>query len=167
MDLICLVYDYTDSEIIWLIMKEALDSWSFLLPLKCCKMIVQFQNTVKYHESTLSTMTLPSPNLVSQSPNRNFQTQWFYPWKAHINMVGWTPSLEPPKFPKDDKNVSPRRTPTASSVWPLTFTNHRQVMIWVRLCISPCAWTIILTSCQKLHLYNGRKFSKTPRSMVM
>jgi hypothetical protein len=26
-------------------------------------------------------------------------------------MVGWTPSLEPPKFPKDDKNVSPRRTP--------------------------------------------------------
>src|ERR1700728_1573062 len=100
MDLIRLVYDYTDSEIIQLIMKEAPDSWSSILQPKFCKMIVNFQNTVKYHESTLLAMTPPSTNLVSQLPNRAFQTQRFHPWKTHANLVGWTPSLEPPKFPK-------------------------------------------------------------------
>ena len=33
-------------------------------------------------------------------------------------MVGWTPSLEPPKFPKDDKNVSPRKTPESVNTRP-------------------------------------------------
>jgi hypothetical protein len=88
MDLIHLVYDYTDSEIIRLIMKEAPDSWSSLLQLKFCKTIVQFQNTVKYHESTLSTMTPPQPNPVSQLPNQNFQSQQFHPRKVHVSMVG-------------------------------------------------------------------------------
>jgi len=57
MDVIYLVYDYTDSAIIWLIMKEALDSWSSLLQPGFCEGIVQFQNAVKYHESTLLAMT--------------------------------------------------------------------------------------------------------------
>ena len=56
-------------------------------------------------------MTPPSTNLATQFPNRNFQGQCFQPQKAHINMIGWTPSLEPPKFPKDDKNILPRKTP--------------------------------------------------------
>ena len=33
-------------------------------------------------------------------------------------MVGWTPSLEPPKFPKDDKNVSPQKTPESVNTRP-------------------------------------------------
>lgn len=118
MDLICLVYDYTDSEIIQLIMKETPDSWSSLLQPKFCKMIVQFQNAVKYHESTLLTMTLQLTNLVTLFSNQNFQTQRFHPWKAHVNVVGWTLSLEPPKFPKDDKNVSLRKTPKSVNARP-------------------------------------------------
>jgi len=45
-------------------------------------------------------------NPVSQLPNKNFQTQQFYPQKAHVNIVEWTPNLEPPRFPRDDKNIS-------------------------------------------------------------
>jgi len=118
MDLIRLVYDYTDSEIIRLIIKEALDSWSSLLQPKFCKTVVQFQNVIKYHESTLLAMTPQSTNPVTQFPNQGFQNRRFQSRKAHVNMVGWTPSLEPPKFPKDDKNVSPRKTPESVNARP-------------------------------------------------
>jgi hypothetical protein len=118
MDLIRLVYDYTDSEIIRLIVKEAPDSWSSLLQPQFCKTVVQFQNAIKYHESTLLAMTPPSTNSATQFPNRGFQGQRFQPRKAHVNMIGWTPSLEPPKFPKDDKNISPRKTPESVNARP-------------------------------------------------
>ena len=75
MDLISLVYDYMDSEIIRLIVKEAPDSWSSLLQAQFCKMVVQFQNAIKYHESTLLAMTPPSTNLATQFPNWGFQGQ--------------------------------------------------------------------------------------------
>jgi len=75
MDLIRLVYDYTDSQIIRLITKEALDSWSSLLQLKFRKTVVQTQNAVKYHESTLLAMTPQKTNPATQFPNKNFQTQ--------------------------------------------------------------------------------------------
>ena len=55
-------------------------------------------------------MHQPQLNVVTQFPNRAFQSQRFSPRKTHVNMVGWTPSLEPPKFLKDDKNVSSRKT---------------------------------------------------------
>ena len=63
-------------------------------------------------------MTPLLPNLASQFPNRGFQTQWFHPQKAHINMVGLTANLDPPKFPKDNKNVSPRKTPESVNTQP-------------------------------------------------
>ena len=99
-------------------MKEALDSWSSILQLKFCKTVVNFQNMVKYHKSTLLAMTPQSTNLVSQFPNRAFQTQQFHPQKAYASLVGWTPSPEPPKFPKDDKNVSLRKTPESVNIRP-------------------------------------------------
>ena len=101
-----------------LVMKEAPDSWSSLLQLKFCKMILQFQNTIKYYKSTLLTMMPLLPNSVSQFPNKKFQTQWFHPQKAHVNMVRWTPNLDPPKFSKDDKNVSLRKTPESVNARP-------------------------------------------------
>jgi hypothetical protein len=33
-------------------------------------------------------------------------------------MIGCTSSLEPPKFPKDDKNISPRKTPESINARP-------------------------------------------------
>ena len=101
-----------------MIIKEAPDSWSFLLQPNLCKSVVQFQNTVKYHESTLLAMSQPPPNVVTQFPNKAFQSQRFCSRKAHINMVGWTPSLKPPKFPKDNKNISSRKTPESVNARP-------------------------------------------------
>lgn len=60
MDLIRLVYNYTDSEIIRLVMKEAPDFWAPLLQPQFCQSAVQFQNTVKYHKSSLLRMTPPA-----------------------------------------------------------------------------------------------------------
>ena len=88
MGLICLVYNYTDSEIVWLIIKEAPDSWSSLLQSNLCKLVMQFQNAVKYHEATLLAMHQPQPNKVTQFHNRAFQSQRFCPRKAQANMVG-------------------------------------------------------------------------------
>ena len=116
--MIRLVYDYMESEIIRLIVKEAPDSWSSLLQPEFCKTIVQFQNTIKYHESTLLAMIPPSTNSATQFPNWGFQGQRFQPQKAHVNMIGWTPSLEPPKFPKDDKNILLRKTPESVNARP-------------------------------------------------
>jgi len=33
------------------------------------------------------------------------------PTKGNVNLVGWSKNIGTPQFPKDDKNVSPRRTP--------------------------------------------------------
>ena len=117
-DLIRLVYDYTDSEIIRLIVKEAPDLWSSLLQPKFCKTVVQFQNAIKYHELTLLAMTPPSTNSATQFPNWGFQGQCFQPRKAHVNMIGWTLSPELPKFPKGDKNILPRKTPESMNTRP-------------------------------------------------
>jgi len=94
--------------------------------LKFCKTVVQFQNVVKYHESMLLAMTPQTINLATQFLNKNFQTQQFHPQKAHINMVGWTPSLEPPRFPRDDKNVSPRKTPESVNTRPCWHCRSRK-----------------------------------------
>jgi hypothetical protein len=69
MDSIQLVYDYTDSEIIWLIVKEAPDLWSSLLQPQLFKTVVQFQNKIKYHELTFLAMTPQPTNLATQLPN--------------------------------------------------------------------------------------------------
>jgi hypothetical protein len=42
-------------------------------------------------------------------------------------MIGWTLSLEPPKFPKDDKNILPRKTlesVNARPCWHCRFGKH-------------------------------------------
>ena len=76
-DLIHLVYNYTNSTIVQLIVKEAPNSWTTLLQPNLCKTLVQFQNAVKYHESTLLAMSQPLTNMVTQFPNRVFQSQRF------------------------------------------------------------------------------------------
>ena len=87
-DLIHLVYNYIDSEIVQLIIKEAPDSWSSLLQPNHRKSVIQFQNVVKYHESTLLAMSQPLSNVVTQFFNRAFQSQRFCSWIVHVNMVG-------------------------------------------------------------------------------
>ena len=51
-------------------------------------------------------------------PNREYSNPRFPYRKAHVNLVGWSQSIGTPQFPKDDKNVSPHRTPESIGARP-------------------------------------------------
>ncbi|KZP33335.1 hypothetical protein FIBSPDRAFT_714700, partial [Athelia psychrophila] len=53
LDLLRIVYDWSDTETIRQIMSEAPSSWSPILQPQFCNTIVEFQNAVKYHEENL------------------------------------------------------------------------------------------------------------------
>lgn len=101
-NLLRIVYDWSDIETIRFIMSEAPSSWSPILGPHFCTTIVEFQNTVKYHEENLihASATYQDQSRHSYSPNRNN-----YP-RTRTNLVGWTKDMTPPEFPKDDQNVS-------------------------------------------------------------
>lgn len=54
LNLIGLVYDYTDTETICLVMAEAPDVWQSILNVQFYTTITEFQNAVKFHEETLT-----------------------------------------------------------------------------------------------------------------
>jgi hypothetical protein len=37
---------------------------------------------------------------------------------VHVNLVGWSKNVGVPQFPKDDKNISPRKTPESIGARP-------------------------------------------------
>jgi hypothetical protein len=116
LDLISLVYDYTDSETIRLVMAEAPDVWQSILNVQFYSTITEFQNAVKFHEDTLIRLT-PGGSIPTHLPGSGFVSR--NPWKrANTNFVGFTPTMKKPEFPKDDKNVSPRRTPESIGARP-------------------------------------------------
>jgi hypothetical protein len=72
LELIGLVYNYTDSETIQAIMEEVPDSWASILNPQYLKSIMEFQNAVKYHEETLAKLESPTPPQPQRLPNREF-----------------------------------------------------------------------------------------------
>lgn len=114
LDLLRIVYDWSDTETIRQIMSEAPSSWSPILQPQFCNTIVEFQNAVKYHEDNLvhasnaynsNTQASSSTARPAFIPNRNnFQ-------RARTNLVGWSKDMPPPEYPKDDSNVSRNKTP--------------------------------------------------------
>jgi hypothetical protein len=60
LELIGLVYNYTDSETIQAIMEEVPDSWASILNPQYLKYIMEFQNMVIYHEETPVKLLEPS-----------------------------------------------------------------------------------------------------------
>jgi hypothetical protein len=111
LELIGLVYNYTNSETIQAIMEEVPDSWASILNPQYLKSIIKFQNVVKYHEETLVKLETPTPQQPQHLPNRDFLNNRFPYQKANVNLVRWSKNIGTPQFPKDDKNVLPRRTP--------------------------------------------------------
>lgn len=106
LDLLRIVYDWSDTETIRLIMSEAPSSWTPILQPQFCNTIVAFQNAVKYHEENLvhASVNYNAAPRPAFNPNRNFS-------RARTNLVGWSKDMPPPEFPKDDRNVSPNKTP--------------------------------------------------------
>src|SRR5882762_350968 len=111
LELIRMVYNYTNSETIQAIMEEVPNSWASILNPQYLKSIMEFQNTVKYHEETLAKLESPMPPQSQCLPNQEFSNNQFPHQKANVNLVRWSKNIGTPQFPKDDMNVSPRRTP--------------------------------------------------------
>src|ERR1700676_4063726 len=117
MELLSLVYSYTDTETIQSIMEEVPGSWASIINPQYRKTLREFQNAVKYHEESLEKLEAP----VSQPhrlPNREYPISRFPYRKANVNLVGWSKNIGTPQFPKDNKNVSPRRTPESIEARP-------------------------------------------------
>ena len=51
-------------------------------------------------------------------PNREYTSTCFPYCKANVNLVGWPKKIGTPLFPKDDNNVSPRKTPVSVGTRP-------------------------------------------------
>jgi hypothetical protein len=118
LELIGLVYNYTDSETIQAIMEEVPNSWASILNPQYLKSIMEFQNTVKYHEETLVKLESPTPQQPQCLPNREFSNNRFPYQKANVNLVRWSKNIGTPQFSKVDKNVSLRRTPESIGAHP-------------------------------------------------
>jgi hypothetical protein len=102
-------------------MEEVPDSWSSILNIQYYKTIVEFQNAVKFHEETLIKMgptVAPSVSQTQHLPNQAYTGSRFPYKKVNVNLVGWSSTLSKPQFPKDDKNVSKRRTPESIGARP-------------------------------------------------
>ena len=86
LELIRLVYNYTDSETIQAIMEEVPDSWASILNPQYLKSIMEFQNAVKYHKETLAKLESPTPPQPQRLPNWEFLNTRFPYWKANVNL---------------------------------------------------------------------------------
>ena len=112
LELLKLVYSYTETETIKAIMSEVPDTWTSIINPQYTKTLLDFQNSVKYHEESLEKLGYPPKNrYVQNSSNREYSNSRYNFRKAQTNLVGWTNKLGPPPFPKDDKNISPRKPP--------------------------------------------------------
>ena len=80
-------------------------------------MLREFQNTIKYHKESLEKLEAP----ILQPPrlhNREYASVCFPYHMANVNLVGWSKNIGTPSFPKDDSNVSPRKTPDSVGARP-------------------------------------------------
>lgn len=116
LELIRMVYELKDSELIHEIMSGAPSYWNNILTTHLYDDIVEFQTAIKYHEDNLMRMDFSRPYRSSGDFPRysNSRDSFRSPKPARVNAVGWSKALAPPKWPKDDKNVSVRGSPVAS-----------------------------------------------------
>ncbi|KZT32014.1 hypothetical protein SISSUDRAFT_959032, partial [Sistotremastrum suecicum HHB10207 ss-3] len=101
-----LLFNLSDSEIIMEIMNGAPAHWTSILTPHLCRDVVTFQASIKYHEDSL--MQMQKSRFVRNKPSGS-RIEIETNAKAHP--VGFSPGLEKPQFPRDDKTVSKGKTP--------------------------------------------------------
>lgn len=114
-ELLELVFDNPDSELITDIMAGASLSWRTVLTPRLYQSTTDFQNAIRLHEDDL--LELEQVFAPRSSATRDYRPN-FPPYCARSNLVGWSKSLPPPKFPKDDANVSRKATPESKGARP-------------------------------------------------
>ena len=89
MELLTLVYSYTDTKTIQAIMMEVPGTWASIINPQYQKMLREFQNSIKYHEESLEKLEAPvlQPPCL---PNREYTSACFPYHRANINLVGWS-----------------------------------------------------------------------------
>lgn len=119
LELLRLTSNKSDSGTIRAIMEESPDPWSSILQPQFQKTILEFQNSVKYHEESLIRAAAPLVALpVAHSSNSNrFNPSPRFFRKAAVNLVGWAKTIAP-QFPKDDSTISKGKTPEMAGARP-------------------------------------------------
>jgi len=106
MDLLSLVYLYTDTETIQAIMEEVPGTWASIINPQYQKTTREFQNT---DEESLEKLE-PPVFQPSRLPNQEYSSSQLPYRKANVNLVSWSKNIGTLQFPKDDKNMSYYRT---------------------------------------------------------
>ncbi len=111
-ELLELVFDNSDSELITDIMAGAPLSWRTVLTPRLYHTTTDLQQAIRLHEDDLLELEqVFTPRPVTVRPN-------YSPYRARAHLVGWSKSLPPPKFPKDDGNISRKATPESKGARP-------------------------------------------------
>lgn len=114
-ELVSFAYNLNDYEMIREIMNGAPSYWTNILTAHLYTNLEDFQTAIKFHEDNL--MKLDSYRRWDYTPPRDFQPRES-PRNARVNLVGWSPTMQKPQFPKDDSNVSKRGTPEEKGARP-------------------------------------------------
>ena len=125
--LLNLVYTLSDQEIIDRVMRGAPDLWTSILTTHLLTNLVEFQAALKHHEDSLIRIgrlsrdprmeTERRPPISSERRRPDFRNRRIKR-RATVNLVGWSPNLPPPAFPKDDKTISKGKTPEQKGARP-------------------------------------------------
>jgi len=99
-----MVYSLEDSELILEIMEGAPASWNTILTTQLYPDAVEFQEAIRFHEANL--MRMPSDLVKRETYDLEPRFQSREAYMPQVFLVGSFKGQEPPKFPKDDSNVS-------------------------------------------------------------
>ncbi|KAH6867175.1 hypothetical protein BKA70DRAFT_1414957 [Coprinopsis sp. MPI-PUGE-AT-0042] len=116
-ELLDFAYNYSEPQMITEIMNGAPTFWTSVLTPHLYDSLVEFQQTLKFHEEHLLEQETMSRNDFRRPPaSRN---PFRYPYKeAKVNLIGASDKLPPPQYPKDDTNVSRKQTPESKGARP-------------------------------------------------
>lgn len=117
-ELLRTVYTMDDTELIMEIMEGAPTQWNTVLTTQLYQDIVEFQNAIHFHEDTLVKLGHERRERYDSDRFRDCNYARNDYRAAHTRLVGWSKNLPPPKFPKDDSNVSKRATPKSKGARP-------------------------------------------------
>jgi hypothetical protein len=118
-ELLRITHSLSDSEIISEVMDGAPPQWNTVLTTQFYSTVVEFQQAIRFHEDTLQ--ELPSDVLKYRRNQYEGRTRDYSEndkSNAKVNLVGASRTMSPPKYPKDDSNVSAKTTPKAKGARP-------------------------------------------------
>jgi hypothetical protein len=132
-ELLTLVFDMSDNELIMQIMSGAPSEWNAILTTHLFDKVEDLQRAIKYHEDTLTKTGRPirpqegfrnrdfsNRNNEDQTPKQHFNNNSGGS-QARTNLVGWSPNLGAPLFPKDDSTISKGKTPDQKGARPCRY----------------------------------------------